>query len=82
MQCIYNYISETNHVSRVYNYAAIVYLQFIAHVLLFPMLNVLYFYISTFPSTCAVPNMAVFCSSLFSSFPGMAPVAPIITIMF
>ena len=32
---------------------------------------VLYFYISTFQSMCAVPNMAVFCSSFISCFPGM-----------
>jgi len=31
----------------------------------------LYFYISTFRSMCAVPNMAVFCSSLTSWFPSM-----------
>jgi hypothetical protein len=31
----------------------------------------MYFYISTFRSMCAVPNMAVFCSSLTSWFPGM-----------
>ena len=35
------------------------------------VLNLLYFYISTFQSMCAVPNMAVFCSSLTSWFPGM-----------
>jgi hypothetical protein len=35
------------------------------------MLNVLYIYISTFRSMCAVPNMAVFCSSLISCFLGM-----------
>ena len=35
------------------------------------MKYVLYFYISTFCSMCAVPNMAVFCSSLISCFPGM-----------
>ena len=35
------------------------------------VLNLLYFYISTFRSMCAVPNMAVFCSSLTSWFPGM-----------
>ena len=57
---------------------------------LVPVLNLLYFYISTFRSMCAVPNMAVFCSSLTSWFPGMlltyfpnvfqiVPVAPIIT---
>jgi len=33
--------------------------------------NLLHFYISTFRSMCAMPNMAVFCSSLTSSFPGM-----------
>ena len=38
--------------------------------MLFPMLNILYFYISTSRSMCAVPNMAVFCSSLISCFPG------------
>jgi len=54
------------------------------------VLNLLYFYISTFRSMCAVPNMAVFCSSLTSCFPDMlltcflnyfeiVPVAPIIT---
>ena len=57
---------------------------------LVPVLNPLHFYISTFRSMCAVPNMAVFCSSLTSCFPGMlltyflndfeiVPVAPIIT---
>ena len=50
----------------------------------------LFFYVSTFRSMCAVPNMAVFCISLASWFPGMShtyflndlemvPVAPIIT---
>jgi hypothetical protein len=54
------------------------------------MLNLLYFYISAFQSMCAVPNMAVFCSSFISCFPGtllryllnysqIVPVAPIIT---
>ena len=50
----------------------------------------LYFYVRTFRSMCAVPNMAVFCSYFTSWFPGMllmfffndfemVPVAPIIT---
>jgi len=54
------------------------------------MFNVLYFYISTFRSMCAVHNMAVFRSSMISCFPGallgcflndfeMVPVARIIT---
>ena len=43
MQGIYNSIRETNHVSRVYNVAAVLYLQFMLHVMLFHMLNVVYF---------------------------------------
>jgi hypothetical protein len=35
MQGIYNYIPETNHVSRVYSVAAVLYLQFVLHVMLF-----------------------------------------------
>jgi hypothetical protein len=53
-------------------------------------LTPLYLYVSTFRSMCAVPNMAVFYSSLTLWFPGMlltyflndfeiVPVAPIIT---
>jgi hypothetical protein len=44
------------------------------HVLLFHMLNIPYFYISTFRSTsmCAVPSMAVFSSSLILCFLGMS----------
>jgi hypothetical protein len=38
---------------------------------LVPVLTPLYLYVSTFRSMCAVPNMAVSCSSLISWFPGM-----------
>jgi len=44
MQGIYNYIPETNHVSRVYSDATVLYLQFVLHVMLFPTLNALYYY--------------------------------------
>jgi hypothetical protein len=54
--------------TRVYNVTAILSLQFMVYVMLHPMLNVLYLYISTSRSTCAVPNMAVFCSPLMSCF--------------
>jgi hypothetical protein len=37
MQNIYNYIPETNHVSRVYSGAAVLYLQFVLHVMLLHM---------------------------------------------
>ena len=55
------------------------------------MKYILYFYISTFQSMCAVPNMTVFCSSSTLHFPDMlltrflndtemVQVAPIITV--
>ena len=75
---------------REYSVAAILLLLFMMFISLLSVLNLLYFYISTFRSMCAVPNMAVFCSSLTSRFPVMlltyflnyfeiVPVAPIIT---
>jgi len=57
---MHNYIPETNHVARVCIVAAILSLQFMARVMLFPRLNVLYLYISTSRSVCVVPNMAAF----------------------
>ena len=90
MQGIYTYIPETNYVPREYSVAAILLLLFMVLISLVPVLNLLYFYISTFRSMRAVPNMAVFCSSMTSWIPGMlltyflndseiVPVAPIIT---
>ena len=87
---IYTYIPETNYVPREYSVAAILLLLFMVLISLVSVLNLLYFYISTFRSMCAVPNVAVFCISLTSCFPGMlltyflnvfeiVPVAPIIT---
>jgi hypothetical protein len=60
MPGIYNYIPETNHVGRVYSFAAILYLQFVLHVMLFPTLIALYLDIGTSRSMCAVPNIAVY----------------------
>jgi hypothetical protein len=71
MQGIYTYISETNHVPKQYNVAAILSLLFMVPISLAPALVLMYFYISTFRSMCAVLNMAVFCSSLILCFPGM-----------
>ena len=71
MQGIYTYIPETNSVPREYSVAAILLLLFMVLISLVSVLNLLYFYISTFRSMCAVPNKAVFCSSLTSCFPGM-----------
>ena len=89
MQGIYSYIPETNYVPREYSVAAILFLLFMVLISLVSVLNLLYFYISTFRSVCAVPNMAVFWSSLTSCFPGMLlayflndfeidPIAPIL----
>jgi len=63
MQGIYTYIPETNYVPREYSVAASLLLLFMVLISLVSVLNLLYFYISTFRSMCAVPNMAVFCSS-------------------
>ena len=92
MQGIYTYIPKTNHDPRDYGVAAILLLLFTVLISLVSVLNLLYFYISTFRSMCAMPNMAVFCSSLTSWFPVMfltyflndyeiVPVAPIITVI-
>jgi hypothetical protein len=89
MQGFYNCIPETMFHGFV---PAVMWLQFIVQVMLFPMIKVLYFYISTSRSMCAVPNMAVFCSLLMSSSPvlllryflndfGMVTVARIIIII-
>ena len=71
MQGIYTYIPETNLVPREYSISAILSLLFMVSISLVPALALLYFYVSTFRSMCAVPNMAVYCSSFTSWFPGM-----------
>jgi hypothetical protein len=58
-----NYIPETNYVPREHSVAAILLLLFMVLTSLVPVLNLLYFYICTLRSICAVPNMVVFCSS-------------------
>jgi regulator of protease activity HflC (stomatin/prohibitin superfamily) len=61
MQGIYTYIPETNHVPRKHRVAAILVL-----ISLLPAVTPMYLYVSIFRSMCAVPNMAVFYSSLTS----------------
>jgi hypothetical protein len=65
-------IPETNNVPKEHNVAAILSLLFMVPISLVLALTLMYFYISTFRNMCAVPNMALFCSSLTSWFPGMA----------
>ena len=71
MQGIYTYIPETNYAPSEYSVAAILLLLFMVLISLVSVLNLLYFYVSIFRSVCAVSNMAVFCSSLTSCFPGI-----------
>jgi len=59
MQGIYTYIPETKYVPREFSVAPILLLLFMVLISLVSVLNLLYFYISTFRSMCAVPNMAV-----------------------
>ena len=92
MQGIYTYIPETNYAPMEYSVAAILLFVFMVLISSVSVLNLLYYYISTFRSTCAVPNVAVFCSSLTSWFHGMlltyflndfeiVPVAPILLLL-
>ena len=68
MQCICNYAPETNHASRLYNVAAVLYLQFVLHVTLFRQ-GVFCTSTSALPAVCVqCPNKAVVCSSLISCF--------------
>jgi len=71
MQGIYTYVPDTNYVPREYIVATILSLLFLVLISLVSVLNLLYFYISTFRSMCAVPNMAVCWSSFTSRSPGM-----------
>ena len=68
MQDIYNSVPETYNVCKVHSVAIILYLQIVLHVMLFPKVNILYIYWSTFRSTCLVPSMAVYCISLIFYF--------------
>ena len=63
MQGIHTHIPETNHVPREYTVAAIPSLLFLVPLSLVPVLALLNFHVSTFRSMCAVPSMAVLCSS-------------------
>ena len=60
MQGIYTYIPKTNCVPREYSVAAILLLLFMVLISLVSVLNLLYFYISTFRSMCAVPQYGCF----------------------
>ena len=52
MQRIYSYIPETNHISRLYNVAAVLCVQFVLHVMLFRVLNTLCTFTLALPAVC------------------------------
>jgi hypothetical protein len=90
MQGIHAHIPKTKYVPRGYIVAAILSLLFMMPLSLVPALALLFFYVSTFRSMCAVPSMTIICSSLTSLFPimsltyflndvEMVPVAPVVT---
>ena len=60
---IYNCIPETDSVSMVHSVAAVLYLQFVLHVMLFRMLNMFCTFTLALSagSVCAVPSTAVLC---------------------
>ena len=64
-------LREYSVVPREYSVPAILSLLFMVPISLVPALALLYFYISTLQNMCAVLNVAVFCSSITSWFPGM-----------
>ena len=59
MQGSHTHIPVTNHVPRGYIVAASLSLLFMLPLCLVPALALLFFYVSTFRSMCAVLNMAV-----------------------
>jgi hypothetical protein len=69
-QGTYSDITEINHMYRVPNVTDNLWLM--SNVMLYPTTDVLYFYISTFWSMCAVPSMVVSCSLLMFCFPSMS----------
>ena len=69
MQDIYSHIAETSHVPTVFNVAAILLLQYIAHVMLLPTIHFLHSTTVLTRSMCAAPNVAVFWVSGHRAFP-------------
>ena len=69
MQGIYNCIPETNHISRVCSVAAVLYLQFVLHVMLFHVLNMFHTFTLALPEVCVQrPLWQFFCGFLIRAF--------------
>ena len=63
--------TQRNYASKVYSDAAVVYLQFVLHVMLLCTWNMLWTFTLALSDVSAVPNVAVFCSSLISCLRGL-----------
>ena len=79
-QGIYNYIPKINHVSRVYNVAAILWLRSMLLVMLFQTKNIFYFHISTFWSMCTASNTLLLLLLLLLLLYSLSPLCSILTI--
>jgi hypothetical protein len=73
MQAIYNHAPETNHISTVHSVAAVLYLQFVLHVMLFRLLNTAVF--CRFLISCFPDMLHRYCLVDFE----LVPAAPIVT---
>ena len=60
MQGICNYIPETNQVSRVYSVAAVLYLQFVLHVMLFYVQNMFRSFTLVLSEVCVLGDIGLF----------------------
>ena len=70
MQGIYNYVPETNHVSRLYSVAAVPYLQFMLHIMLFHTLNMFCAFMSALSAVrVRCPMWLVFVAPWICAFP-------------
>ena len=73
MQGIYSHVPETNHISRVHSVVAVLYVQFVLHVMLFRVLNVAVF--CSFLISCSPDTLLRYCLVDFE----LVPAAPVIT---
>ena len=65
-------LPKTSHVSGYKrSFAPNLWSQHMVHLMLFPILNISYFHITTFPNNCAVSSMAAVHMSFMSCFPSM-----------
>jgi len=68
MQGIYNCIPDTSLVSRVHSVAAVTWLQFVLHVMLFGVLNTFCTFTSALPAVCVQRPIGIFFFFFFFFF--------------